>query len=71
MGVSDRISCLNQGRIIADGSPKETQSHPEVIAPISAREAGMLTVEGLGRGYGKVTAVRDLWITVHGPSSSY
>jgi len=31
MGVSDRIICLNQGRIIADGSPKEIQSHPEVI----------------------------------------
>jgi branched-chain amino acid transport system ATP-binding protein len=31
MGVSDRVICLNQGRIIADGSPKEVQSHPEVI----------------------------------------
>ncbi len=31
MGVSDRVVCLNQGRIIADGSPKEIQSHPEVI----------------------------------------
>jgi branched-chain amino acid transport system ATP-binding protein len=31
MGASDRIICLNQGRIIADGSPQEIQSHPEVI----------------------------------------
>jgi branched-chain amino acid transport system permease protein len=31
MGVSDRVICLNQGRIIADGPPKEIQSHPEVI----------------------------------------
>jgi branched-chain amino acid transport system permease protein len=31
MGVSDRVICLNQGRIIADGSPGEIQSHPEVI----------------------------------------
>jgi branched-chain amino acid transport system permease protein len=31
MGVSDRVICLNQGRIIADGSPKEVQSHPDVI----------------------------------------
>jgi branched-chain amino acid transport system permease protein len=31
MGVSDRIICLNQGRIIADGPPQEIQSHPEVI----------------------------------------
>jgi branched-chain amino acid transport system ATP-binding protein len=31
MGVSDRIICLNQGRIIADGTPGEIQAHPEVI----------------------------------------
>jgi branched-chain amino acid transport system ATP-binding protein len=31
MGVSDRVVCLNQGRIIADGPPKEIQSHPDVI----------------------------------------
>jgi branched-chain amino acid transport system ATP-binding protein len=31
MGVSDRIICLNQGRIIANGTPKEIQSNPEVI----------------------------------------
>ena len=31
MGVSDRIICLNQGRIIANGSPAEIQGNPEVI----------------------------------------
>jgi branched-chain amino acid transport system ATP-binding protein len=31
MGVSDRVICLNQGRIIAGGSPTEIQRHPEVI----------------------------------------
>ena len=31
MGASDRIICLNHGRIIADGVPGEVQSHPEVI----------------------------------------
>jgi branched-chain amino acid transport system ATP-binding protein len=31
MGVSDRIVCLNQGRIIADGSPAEIQRNPDVI----------------------------------------
>jgi len=31
MGVSDRVVCLNQGRIIATGSPGEIQRHPEVI----------------------------------------
>jgi branched-chain amino acid transport system ATP-binding protein len=31
MGVSDRVICLSQGRIIADGSPREIQAHAEVI----------------------------------------
>jgi branched-chain amino acid transport system ATP-binding protein len=31
MGVSDRVICLSQGRIIADGSPQEIQAHPQVI----------------------------------------
>jgi branched-chain amino acid transport system ATP-binding protein len=44
MGVSDRIICLNQGRIIADGSPKEIQSHPDVIRAYLG--------EGAGRAHG-------------------
>jgi branched-chain amino acid transport system ATP-binding protein len=31
MGASDRIICLNHGRIIADGAPGEIRSHPDVI----------------------------------------
>jgi branched-chain amino acid transport system ATP-binding protein len=31
MGVSDRIVCLNQGRIIASGTPAEIRGNPEVI----------------------------------------
>jgi branched-chain amino acid transport system ATP-binding protein len=31
MGVSDRVICLNQGRIIASGSPAAIQRDPEVI----------------------------------------
>ncbi|MCC7485653.1 MAG: ABC transporter ATP-binding protein [Burkholderiales bacterium] len=31
MGVSDRVVCLNQGRIIAAGAPAEIQRDPEVI----------------------------------------
>jgi branched-chain amino acid transport system ATP-binding protein len=31
MGVSDRVVCLNHGRIIADGTPAEIQRNPEVI----------------------------------------
>jgi branched-chain amino acid transport system ATP-binding protein len=31
MGVSDRIVCLSQGRVIANGTPGEIQRNPEVI----------------------------------------
>ena len=31
MGVSDRVICLNHGRIIAGGTPAEIQRDPEVI----------------------------------------
>jgi branched-chain amino acid transport system ATP-binding protein len=31
MGVSDRVVCLNQGRIIASGAPAEIQRNPDVI----------------------------------------
>ena len=31
MGVSDRVVCLSQGRVIASGSPREIQRDPNVI----------------------------------------
>ena len=31
MGVSDRVVCMSQGRIIANGTPAEIQRDPEVI----------------------------------------
>jgi branched-chain amino acid transport system ATP-binding protein len=31
MGVSDRVICLNHGRIIAGGAPVAIQRDPEVI----------------------------------------
>jgi ABC-type branched-subunit amino acid transport system ATPase component len=31
MGISDRVVVLNQGEIIASGTPKEIQNNPKVI----------------------------------------
>jgi branched-chain amino acid transport system ATP-binding protein len=31
MGISERVVCLSQGRIIAEGSPAQIQRHPDVI----------------------------------------
>lgn len=38
MGVADRIVVLNFGTVIATGTPKEIQRHPEVIAAYLGRE---------------------------------
>ncbi len=40
MGVSDRVVVLNQGVIIAEGTPKEIQRNPEVIRAYLGRGAG-------------------------------
>ena len=31
MGLCDRITVLNFGRLLAEGAPHEIQNHPEVI----------------------------------------
>ena len=39
MQVSDRITVLNFGKVIADGEPRQVASHPEVIAAYLGSDA--------------------------------
>ncbi len=52
-GIADRLIAMDQGRVIATGTPQEVLDHPAVIASyLGAARGGMLTPEPGGSAHG-------------------
>jgi branched-chain amino acid transport system ATP-binding protein len=80
LALSDRITVLHQGRLIADGKPAEVGADPEVITaymgasreamapPVQAAPVSdkpLLVLEGVRGGYGGSTVLDGIDLTVH------
>ena len=79
MGVSDRLIVVNKGQVLAQGTPREMQAHPEVIAaylgvqeeceitpkPSLVVETPLLSLKGVEAGYGPIKVLKGLDIDVY------
>jgi branched-chain amino acid transport system ATP-binding protein len=79
MGVSDRIIVVNKGQVLAQGTPREMQAHPEVIAaylgvqeeceitpkPTLALGTPLLSLKGVEASYGPIKVLKGLDIDVY------
>ena len=66
--VSDRVTVMHRGSVLADGPIEDVQDDAAVQAFFPGEAAlmttpgvdGILTVEGLSAGYGQTTVLRDV-----------
>ncbi len=79
MNVSDRIVVVNKGQVLAQGTPKEMQVHPDVIAaylgeqeacevapkPSLVTASPLLRLRGVESGYGPIRVLKGLDIDVY------
>jgi branched-chain amino acid transport system ATP-binding protein len=79
MGVSDRIIVVNKGQVLAQGTPREMQEHPDVIAAYLGEQEEievkpketlikgepLLRLEGVEAGYGPIKVLKGLDIDVY------
>ena len=59
MRLCDRITVLNFGRVLAEGTPEQVRRHPDVMAAYLGRRE-MLELRNLDVHYGAVSAIRSL-----------
>ncbi|MCU1367634.1 MAG: inner-rane translocator, partial [Ilumatobacteraceae bacterium] len=58
MSISDRVYCLDLGRVIAEGTPKEVRSNPAVIASYLGTDERAIARSGAAAEQPRVTSAR-------------
>ena len=64
MGLCDNITCMSFGKFLAEGNPAEIRNHPAVIEAYLGARAMLLEMKDVSVNYGKVSAVRDISLSV-------